>query len=181
MTTQKFDPNKLWERLEANLDRLSKTQQETSEQMKRTDEKLERIGIRFGNFQNNVGEEKEEMFYQYLDKNKKLNNIKFDEVNKNLNDGKREYDIVMKNGKYIAIVEVKLKAHVKDIDKLTTEQVTNFKKNFKLSDNKKIITAIASPVITDAVRHAAKAKGVAILTQNGDSVQEETVGKVVGF
>lgn len=78
------------------------------------------------------------MFYQYLEKNKKLANIKFDTVAKKVKDlWGREYDIVMLNRKYIALIEVKQKAHPKDIEKLTEKQVKYFRKEFKIEEDKK--------------------------------------------
>jgi hypothetical protein len=193
---EKFNFDREWRNLMKSIKDLRDSQKETDEQMKRTDEqmkrtdeqmkrtdeqmkrneeKLARMGISFGNLQNNLGEEKEEMFYQYLDKTKKLGNIKFDEVRRNLSDGTREYDIVMRNGKYIAIIEVKQKAHPKDVDRLITEQVSSFKENFSLGQNKKVVLALATPTITDKVKKEAEKKGVMLLGQNGNNVMEEQI------
>jgi len=53
---------------------------ETSEQMKKTDEKLERMGISLANIGRNNGAVAEDFFYSSLEKNKKLGNIQYDEI-----------------------------------------------------------------------------------------------------
>ena len=57
---------------------------ETSAQMKRTDEKLERIGITLGNVTHNQGDVAEEFFLNSLLKDNRLGNIYFDDVVKNM-------------------------------------------------------------------------------------------------
>ena len=49
----------------------------TNEQMKRTDEKLERLGITLGNVTNNQGDVAEEFFLNSLLKDNHLGNIYF--------------------------------------------------------------------------------------------------------
>jgi chromosome segregation ATPase len=148
-----------------------KEKEEYEKQRAKIEAKLERMGISFGNFQNNIAESTEEMFYEGLLDKKEINNIKFDAVYHNMKDGQREYDIVMKNGKYIAIIEVKQKAHVNDIDDLKNKQVKSFKENFKLSDKKKILLGLASPVLTPVVRKKAEEEGIFLLSQNGENVE----------
>lgn len=71
-----------------------------------------------GVLQKSMGEKEEETFYQYFKRKKELGGIKFEEIRKNLFYGKREYDIVMQNGKYTAIIEIKTKPQQEDINKL---------------------------------------------------------------
>ena len=92
---------------------LAISQRETDEQMKRTDEKLERIGAMVGNISNNQGDVAEEFFYQSLINDNRLGSIAFDDITKNMEKHKgnlqEEYDLFMTNGDSIAIVEVKYK------------------------------------------------------------------------
>jgi len=187
---QKENDERFEERLKQNEEqsrkefeeiRLLQTEgyKELREIMKRNDERLAGMGVIFGNFQNNAGEEKEIMFYQHLNKNKELNNIKFDEVLKNVSDGNREYDIVMRNGKYAAMIEVKQKAHENDIYKLLNEQILDFKKVF--ARDKKAIIAIASPIITPPVRELAIQNGIILISQNGDNVSVEAQSELKFF
>jgi len=176
---QKQNDERFEERLRQNEERSEKEFAELRLLQKQNEEKLASIGITFGNFQNNAGEEKENMFHQHLNKNKELNNIKFDEVLKNVSDGNREYDIVMRNGKYAAMIEVKQKAHENDIYKLLNEQIPDFKKVF--ARDKKAIIAIASPIITPPVRELAIQNGIILISQNGDNVSVETQSELRFF
>jgi hypothetical protein len=100
--------------------------------MKKTDAKLERIGIRVGNMSNNQGDVAEEFFYNSIKDRPALGGIKYDlsykNVTKKVGKTEDEYDILLVNGKEIAIVEVKYKAHTKDLERLLNKKYTNFKK-----------------------------------------------------
>ena len=110
-------------------------QKETSEQMKRTDAKLESVGIKLGGIGNNQGDVAEEFFYNSLIKDLTLGGIQFEDITKNMEKhrGKiqEEYDLFLTNGKSIAVIEVKYKAHVNDLDKLD-RKVANFKKLYPI-------------------------------------------------
>jgi hypothetical protein len=41
-----------------------------------------------------------------------------------------EFDIVMYNGKSLAIIEIKYKAHVKDVERITAQKLPNFRALF---------------------------------------------------
>jgi len=135
-------------------DRLSESQDRTDEQMKRTDEKLERMGIRLGGMQNNQGEIVEEFFYNSFDKNKELGGLKYDDIGKNWTKKRgniqEEFDIILTNGKAIALIEVKQKAHPSDIKKLE-RKVVNFKKLFPVYSDYKIYGGLASFKIVEDV------------------------------
>ena len=120
---------------------LAVSQKETDEQMKRTDEKLERMGLNLANVGKNQGDVAEDFFYQSLIKDNRLGRLSFDDITRNMEKhrGKiqEEYDLFMTNGDCIAIVEVKYKAHLKDIDKLD-RKINNFKKLFPIYKDYKL-------------------------------------------
>ncbi len=93
---------------------LAISQREMDEQMKRTDQKLERIRAMVGNISNNQGDCCRGVFYQSLINDNRLGAITFDDVTKNMEKHKgnlqEEYDLFMTNGDSIAIVEVKYAA-----------------------------------------------------------------------
>lgn len=173
---KKYEKN--YRKHEESLKKNQENQQKHEEKMRKYDEairkneeKLSRMGISFGNFQNNIAESTEDMFYYGLSKKKKLANVNFDTVLQNVRDLRRhEYDIVMQNGSYIALIEVKQKAHQKDLDALAAKQLPAFREGFKIGTEKKILLGIASPVVTDTVRKKAEEKGILILTQSGENV-----------
>lgn len=102
-------------------------------QMSRTNEKLTRIGDLVGNIGRNQGDVAEEFFFNSLIEDNHLDEIQFDDVTarmqKHRGQIQEEYDLVLTNGDAIGIVEVKYKAHQKDLDKLE-RKMHNFKKLF---------------------------------------------------
>ena len=113
---------------------LAIAQAKTDEQMKNIHEKLERIKMTLGNNQGAAWEEffydsfpdthilAEDFFYNSLKHTQTLGGIQYDIIYKNMsvqaNKIEDYYSIVMINGKDIAIIEVKYKAHESDLEKL---------------------------------------------------------------
>ncbi len=156
-------------------DRLDAQMQRTDEQMKRTDEKLERIGITLGNISNNQGSVAEEFFYNSLAHTQTLAGIHYDFVDKNMtrssNGVSDEYDIVMINGKDVAIIEVKYKAHESDLDKLLTKKYENFKKLFPVYKDYNHHLVLATFSLYDDLKEKALANGVTVLQRKGDTIE----------
>ena len=156
---------------------LAVSQDRTDEQMKRTDEKLERLGITLGNVTNNQGDVAEEFFFQSLIKDNHLGSIHFDDVVKNMEKHRgqiqEEYDLVMTNGDAIGIVEVKYNAHTNDLDKLD-RKMKHFKKLFPIYQNYKQYGAIASFHINDEAKKEALRRGYFVLQRSGDLVHTES-------
>ena len=147
----------------------------TDEQMKRTDEKLERIGIKVGNIGNNQGAVAEEFFYNSLAHTQTLAGIHYDFVDKNVTRSagniQDEFDIVMINGKDIAIIEVKYKAHEEDLTKLITKKYENFKKLFPQYKDYTHHLVLATFSLYDELKEQALAQGVTVLQRKGDVME----------
>ena len=98
-------------RLEKSHNELEISQAKTDEQMKKTDARLDRVAKLVGNISNNQGDIAEEFFWNTISSNPILNGIKYDSSHKNahkrIGNTEDEYDILMVNGKDIAIIEVK--------------------------------------------------------------------------
>ncbi len=90
---------------------LRESQAKTDEQLAKTDAKLAKVAKLLGGIGNSQGDVAEEFFYNSLKKKKELAGIHYDYIDKNLKsrDGKLkdEFDIVMINGKDVAVIEVK--------------------------------------------------------------------------
>jgi hypothetical protein len=154
---------------------LAIAQKKTDEQLQRTDLKLNKIAKMVGSISNNQGDIAEEFFYNSLASTPKLNGIKYDFIYKNLSKQiknlRDEYDIVLVNGKDIAIVETKYKAHTRDIEKLIGKKYENFKKLFPEYKDYSHHLGIASFYINDDVMSLALDNGVMVLQRKGDLIE----------
>lgn len=153
---------------------LAIAQAETSEQMKKSDAKWDRISTRLGSMADNQGYTTEDYFYNSLVDSMKLGNVQYNEIAKNIHvKSKRledEFDIVMYNGNSTALIECKYKAHKKDVENLIEKKIHNFRVSHPDYENYKIYLGIASFGFYDELEQYAKENGVAILKQKGDIV-----------
>jgi len=153
---------------------LRVSQQETDAQMKRTDEKLKSIGIQLGNMSKNQGDVAEEFFYNSLIDNMQLGDLQFDDITKNMEKHRghiqEEYDLFLSNGDAIAVIEVKYKVHLNDLDKLD-RKVANFKKLFPIYKQYKLYGGLASFHINDDAKEAILQRGYFMLQRKGDMIK----------
>ncbi len=156
--------------------------QKTDEQMKKTDERFEdlrasnkRMGILLGNISNNQGDVAEEFFYNSLEDKKDLAGIHYDFIDKNWKSSTKnlrdEFDIVMVNGKDIAIIEVKYKAHERDLEKLLTKKQENFKELFPIYKDYNHHLALASFYMPQELKEKALENNVIVLQRKGDVME----------
>lgn len=157
------------------ISELREEQAKTDAQMKKTDEKLERMGIHLGNISNNQGDVAEEFFYNSLEEKKDLAGVHYDYVDKGwlnrVGQIKDEFDIVMVNGKDIAIIEVKYKAHKADLDKLLTKKYENFKILYPMYKDYNHHLGLATFHINQDLKEEALNQGVIVLQRKGDVVE----------
>jgi len=161
---------------------LRESQQTTDIQMKKTDEqikrneaKLTKMGVLVGNIGNNQGDVAEEFFYNSLEDKKDLAGVHYDFIDKNWKSSTKnlrdEFDIVMVNGKDIAIIEVKYKAHESDLEKLLTKKQTNFKELFPLYKDYTHHLALASFYMPQEMKEKALENNVIVLQRKGDVME----------
>ncbi|MEA2049893.1 MAG: hypothetical protein U9O56_04110 [Campylobacterota bacterium] len=167
----------------SNLE-LKSSQEKTDEQMKITDEKmretqesLKRIGIMVGNISNNQGDIAEEFFYNSLAHDPTLAGISYDHIDKNITRHSKssniqdEFDLVLVNGKDIAIIETKYKAHTSDIERLINKKYTNFKKLYPEYKDYTHHLGLASFNINEDVKEMASQNNVILLQRKGDIIE----------
>ncbi len=151
---------------------------ETSEQMKRTDSKLDKLAKLYGGVSQNQGDVAEEFFFNTLKTKKRIGNMVFDTIQKNMKvDGKNlkgEYDIILYNGNSVAIIETKYKAHINDIENLHEKKIPNFRKLFPFFDSYKIYAGIAGFHINDEAVKKAEEYGFFVLKRKGKIVEYDT-------
>jgi thiamine phosphate synthase YjbQ (UPF0047 family) len=147
----------------------------TDEQMKKTDEKLKSMGIHLGGISNNQGDIAEEFFYNSLAYNTKLAGIEYDFIDKNVTRRKNkiedEFDILLVNGKDVAIIETKYKAHMSDVERLINKKYVNFKKLYPEYKDYNHHLGLASFNINDDVKEMALKNSVMLLQRKGDLIE----------
>ncbi len=144
----------------------------TDAQLAKTDAKLDRLAEMYGGVSNNQGKVAEEFFYNSLKHNPVLNGIKFDFIEKNVTRSKdgieEEYDILLVNGEIVCVIEVKYSLHARDIERMLTRKLPNFKKLFLEYKNYRILSVFASFYIGDEIIKEGLEKGITLLQRRGE-------------
>jgi len=163
------------------------SQAETSEQMRKTDEDMKalqqlvkRVSLDVGNIGNSQGAVAEEFFYNSLKATQNLAGIHYDSIDKNLTRASAgiedEFDIVMINGKDVALIEVKYRARHADLTKLLTRKYENFKKLFPIYKDYNHHLVLATFSLYDDLKDAALSNGVIVLQRKGDTIESFVPG-----
>ena len=152
---------------------LKKSNDAFDKRMEKLEKKLNKIGVLVGSASNNQGDVTEEYFANSLKSYLKLGNIDFDFLVQNFTAerGRKilaEYDILLVNGKSVAIVEVKYKAHVNDLDKLP-KKIQELKALPQYRDYE-VYAGIATFHANKELIQKAKEQGFFILQRKGDVV-----------
>jgi hypothetical protein len=163
---------------------LASAQAKTEEQAKQTHAEvqetsrvLKEIGQRMGSMANNQGDVAEEFFYNSLKAAPQVGGIYFDTVTPNLIIGTKqssnEFDIVLVNGQTVALVEVKYKAHLSDLDQIQ-KQVDRYRQLRPEHKNYKIFGGIAGFKVPPDVVKSAQERGMFVLQRKGDVIDSAT-------
>jgi hypothetical protein len=166
------------------IQELRESQKETDRQLQEADEYLKKSSIEFekrikkleklvGGIGNNQGDAAEEYFINSLEKKLQIGRIKFDYLvpnyvikSKRIRD---EYDILLVNKDTIAIIEVKYKFHIDDLDTLP-KKLANLKQ-FSPYKNHTIYAGIAGFNIPDDVVEEALKRGYFVLKRSGEVIE----------
>ncbi len=152
-------------------------------QMAETTRKLDKASALLGNIGQNQGAVAEEFFFNSLQAKPVLGGVRYDDVFLNVHsfNGKlqNEYDVVMVNGKSVALIEVKYAVHSDDIDK-TIKGIANYRTLFPQHKDFAIYGAIAGFKIGEDVAESAKKQGLMVLKRVGD-VMEVDAGEPHSF
>jgi len=144
-----------------------------SRTLKELDAYVEKAMQRMGGIGNNLGDVAEEYFYSSLRRKKSLNGIKFDGVARNVPSYKdeREWDLVLKNGDSVAVIEVKHKPHPNDILNFATKKLPYFRESLPEFANYKVYGGIAGMAFPATLKQQAEDLGLIALTQDGGRVR----------
>ena len=168
---------------DALIAETAKQQAKTDAQLAKTDAQLAKVAAKmdkmnemYGGLGNNVGQASEELFFNMLNDNPVLKQIRFDPPQRNWHNvvGKLEdeYDIVMKNDDLcIFILEVKFKATNADVEKLLTTKQENFNILFPEYKDYDQHWGIAATIIDENLRKMAVNNGLTVLQYKGELIQ----------
>ena len=163
------------EKSDADFDRRMKEVEAAREKAAADfDRRMKRQEELVGSWGNNHGSFAEEYFYNSFEQGKQnFFGEEFDDIEKGMKGYKKnykdEYDIVLFNGKSIAIVEVKYKAHDRDIPKVIKKAET-FRVNYPDFKNHKIFLGLASMAFYPELEEECENEGIAVIKQTGDKV-----------
>ena len=177
MAESKADFDRRMAESKADSDRRTKEWDENFEKSKADyDRRMKDMNKTIGAWSNNHGEFAEEYFFNSFENgNRYFFGEKFDRIEKNVHGGdltefKDEYDILLINGKSIAIIEIKFKAHYDHIPKIIKKAQT-FRDNFPTFASHRIYLALASLTFTPDVEADVKKSGIAVIKQVADRVE----------
>jgi hypothetical protein len=150
----------------------------TDAQMAKSDAKLEKlmatvasVGKQLGGMGRSQGAVAEEFFYNSLRANPVLEGVTYQRVMPHVQISVKkkqaEFDIVMLNGKSVAVIEVKYKVHENDIAQVE-KSLKAYRAFYPEHKNFDLYGGIAGFNITPEVAQAAKAKGLFVLKRKGD-------------
>jgi hypothetical protein len=162
--------------LTEKFDRLAEQHAATERLVAETGRQIARTEKLVGGISTNNGLFAEEYFYNSIWKGEKIllgekfdklikSEIMVDENNKTLG----ELDIILINGKALAIIEVKFRVREKHIEKVM-KKVKPFRERFPEYQNHKVYLGLASMVFDNDIEDKCKENGIAVIKQVGDSV-----------
>ena len=153
--------------------KTEKAQIKTEQSIAKLEKAFDKSNKKWEGFMGNSAQITEEYFYRSLDKNKTLGKLKFDEINRNIKktDESVEFDIILINGNSIGIIEVKNKAHPKDIRPLIEKKIKHFKLDYPEYEEYKYYFGIATVITNKTMIKEAKNEGIFLLTQNGEHLE----------
>ncbi|WGK69956.1 hypothetical protein P0082_03615 [Candidatus Haliotispira prima] len=138
----------------------------TSRKLNLVDNIFESIGIKTGCFA-------EELVSGSFKRNPVLGGTRYDTVECNVPDsnGKTEYDILLFNDSSVAIIEIKYKAHLKDIEDLLEKKAVAFRLSHPECAGHKLYLGLATMISYDELVQKAGEAGIYLPGHEGKYVE----------
>ncbi|MDR3011707.1 MAG: hypothetical protein LBU70_00635 [Chitinispirillales bacterium] len=157
---------------------LAQSQKETDEQMKKTDEGLDKLRKQVGGIDDNISHHAEQFFQDALNETLTFGGEKYDFMTPNITRQKGgsgvEFDILLENGKSVAVIEVKNRIHPNFVTELAEKRLAKFRELFPLYKNHKVYLGIAGFSFSKAVLERAQKYGIGVIRQVGKTIEIET-------
>jgi hypothetical protein len=151
--------------------------QETDRQLNKLKDDLKELSVQIGGIDNNIGYHAEQYFQDILAEKLIFGGKKYDRMIPNLECfGKNkvsliEFDIVLVNGKSVAIIETKNRIHPNFVKKLVEERLPKFRELLPEFSKCRAYLGIAGFSFSKKVLEEAKKYGIGIMRQVGDSIE----------
>ena len=155
------------------FEKVWKMFQETDKKMQETDRKIDKLARLYGGVSENSRDVAEEFFRRGLEAREELFGIPYDQVarlEKKTRKLQGEYDIVLYNGDYMIVIEVKYKLHPDDVEDFIHRKLPAFKPLFPEYGDKKIIGGVAAMAVPIHSYELAEKNELLVLTQSGESI-----------
>jgi len=168
-----------WADIKAMQAETSKEIKELAKQSKETDKKFDRLDKLFeqtrqqiGGISRSNGEFCEEYFINSFKENPTFMGEKYDRVVESLKPYPDaviddEYDLVLRNGKSVVLIEIKYKAGTDDVGKMFSK-LHSYRANYPMFKDYKIYLCLASFRFSARVRERAEKDGIVLIEQRGD-------------
>jgi len=167
-----------WDELKerfADTERLIKEDHRVyMEKMDKQEKLLDKMREQIGGISRSNGEFCEEYFINSFKENPTLFGERFDRVLEYhrpdpfvIDD---EYDLVLRNGTTIALIEMKYKAGINDVGKMFSK-LNSYRANYPMFKDCKIYLCLASFRFPKAIRERAADEGVVLIQQRGDKIE----------
>ncbi|MCL1849825.1 MAG: hypothetical protein FWF70_00180 [Bacteroidetes bacterium] len=147
---------------------------ETDKKFDRLEKMIERTNQQIGGISRSNGKFCEEYFINSFKENPTFLGEKFERVVEYLkpdpvvvND---EYDLVLRNGKTVVLIEMKYKAGTDDVGKMFSK-LNSYRANYPMFKDYKIYLCLASFRFPAKVRECAAKDGIVLIQQRGDKIE----------
>ena len=161
--------------LSTEMQKLAVAQQKTEAAQQETAATLQKVIQEYGGFINNQGQQAEDFFIKGLCKQDlQVAGIKFDEIfpRQVRQYGRRsgiEVDALLTNGEYVALLEVKSKVHINDVEAVFNKRIPAFRNFFHDYRDKSLLVLIGGNIFnSDALRKARDYGFICLTPDNQD-------------
>ena len=152
-----------------NEKEIAAIRSQAEEERREREKALKRVSRHLGDYTKSVANIAEEYFYRCLKGNPYLGTLHFDEVLWDEKYEGKQYDLIMRNSKYVALISVKTNLKEKAVIDLVKKDLPTLKQyysKFKGYEYVKFIGAVAGLTCKDRALAQANTHGIWVLTQS---------------
>ena len=171
-STERFD--KAHEEAMKDFKKIREIQEKNAKQIEENNKNI-------GGVNRSLGYITEKLIYNTLEKSMVFADIEFEDIQPNLrrrskshNNLEAEYDIFLKNGEMLAIIETKQQVEKKHIIELYNKKLNNFRTLFPEYNNYKIILGMGGMDFDKEALDEANENGIGLIKVSGDNVEFHT-------